>query len=157
MDANTGNRGENERKREKNDRVHANKRQWACSAYTRNCGDYNDIWDAVVERMHRCAKAPLITGQQWARIIFLDNIIMKTAPPSPETSPAPPPLSPKPCRRGVVVSGGSERVVCEEVGGAERRSVCEVNSSRIYGFLLWVSRTSGPLFLLLFLPTIYKT
>lgn len=48
------------------------------NVYTQNCGDYNDIWDAVVERMHRCAKAPLITGQQWARIIFLDNIIMKT-------------------------------------------------------------------------------
>lgn len=48
-------------------------------AQRRNCSDYNDIWAAVVERIHRCAKAPLITGQQWARIIFLDNIIMKTA------------------------------------------------------------------------------
>lgn len=51
----------------------------AAHIYTWNCGDYNDIWDPVVERMHRCAKVPLITGQQWAWIIFLDNIIMKTA------------------------------------------------------------------------------
>lgn len=83
-------RGKRGRKGEKNCYyyyVHAKKKRWCgrrvrrrrVYIYTRNCGDYNDIWNAVVERMHRCAKAPLIMGQQWARIIFLDNIIMKTA------------------------------------------------------------------------------
>lgn len=86
--------------------------------------------------MHRCAKAPLITGQQWARIIFLDNIIMKTAP-GPETSPPPRVASITGVGRrgrGVMRSrrwvSGRWAIVGGRNGGVGK-SVCEVNSSRI--------------------------
>lgn len=73
--------------------------------------------------MHRCAKAPLITSQQWARIIFSDNIIMKTTGAAAATAAARPPVRPR--RR--------------QCGGMSRKGW-----SQLYSFLVRVERTTQP-------------